>query len=128
MGPDHPSGLGGLLKEFEVLRLASACSDRCPAIAAMFNATGESGCAEIQEATDGMVYLQCWPHIARKVRPPTDGHVVHVVRGPHSRTGEPVQATQRGVPRVPPGVVCSPRPPHARCWMRAGDWLLTTDY
>jgi len=49
MGPDHPSGLGGLLKEYEVLRLASACIDHCPAIAAMFNATGESDCPEIRE-------------------------------------------------------------------------------
>ena len=67
MDPSDPCGLGNLLGEHDMLRFSSAVSDHCPAIAMMFNATNDCDDEAIVEACKDLVYLQCWPHIVRKV-------------------------------------------------------------
>ena len=88
-----PSGLGNLLGEGNMLRFSSAVSDHCQAIAMMFNATNDCDDEDIIEACENLVYLQCWPHLIRKVSrgvPPcvhtcAAGHT-HAIREP-SRQG-----------------------------------------
>ena len=67
MHGNHRSGLGELLSSDVELRFSSALSDHCPAIAAMFNSTGECTVPAIVRACENLVYLQCWPHLCRKV-------------------------------------------------------------
>ena len=67
MDPSDPCGLGNLLGEHNMLRFSSAVSDHCPAIAMMFNATNDCDDEAIVAACKELVYLQCWPHIVRKV-------------------------------------------------------------
>ncbi len=62
-----PQAWQGLLPEGQNLRFASALSDHAPGIASMFNALGNCEDAHIVEACKDLVYLQCWPHIAREV-------------------------------------------------------------
>ena len=65
VGCDHP--LSGLLDAYSELKFSSSCGDHSDPIANMFNARGCSEDEGIQAACDGMVFLQCWPHICRKL-------------------------------------------------------------
>ncbi len=67
MHGNDPSGLGGLLDPDDVFRFSSVCCDAAPAMAAIFNALGDSGDVSISAATEGMVYLTCWTHLARAI-------------------------------------------------------------
>ena len=55
MPADDPCGLGRLLPPEQRLHISSALSDRCAAIAAMFNALGECENPDIVEACKGLV-------------------------------------------------------------------------
>ena len=47
--------------------IATAVADHAASIANMFNATGDSPDEDLINATDTLVYLQCWAHVQRAV-------------------------------------------------------------
>ena len=64
---NHPSGWGGVLDSGTRLVWRSIVADHCAAIAAMANATDETTDEDIEHACRDCVFLQCWPHLVRKV-------------------------------------------------------------
>jgi len=64
---DDKSGLGNLLSPDTLIQFATAVADHAPGIANMFNATGNSDDVLVRDATQTMVYLQCWAHVQRAV-------------------------------------------------------------
>ena len=55
MPAEDPCGLGGLLPPDQRLHISNALSDRCSAIAAMFNALGECENMDIVQACADLV-------------------------------------------------------------------------
>lgn len=49
------------------IKFGTAVADHATSIKNMFNATGETQDDDLKEATETMVYLQCWAHAQRAV-------------------------------------------------------------